>query len=73
MIRSRMPAVAMAALLLGGCGPSKDEMCHEIADYRAQSSGVSATSAEATEYYVKCLNAPDDYAKRMYKEIKAGK
>ena len=61
--------IVTLGLLLSACGPSKETMCKKIADYRSQ---PSDTSYDVAERYIKCLNAPDSYAKRMYKEIEEG-
>jgi len=58
------------SLSLSACGPSKETMCEQIAKYR---STPTDEEWEASERYVRCLNAPNDYAKTMYKEMKRGK
>jgi hypothetical protein len=60
-------AIVTLSLSLSACGPSKEVMCEKIADYRSQSTD---TKTEVAERYIRCLNAPDSYAKTQYKEIK---
>ena len=61
--------IVTLGLLLSACGPSKETMCEKIANHRSQ---PSDTSNVRMERYIKCLNAPGSYAKRMYKEIEEG-
>ena len=65
--KSMQWAIVILGSSLSGCGPSKEVMCEKIADYR---SNPSDTKAEVAERYIRCLNAPDSYAKTQYNEIK---
>jgi hypothetical protein len=61
--------IVILGLSLSACSPSKEVMCEKIADYRSNLS--TDTKEEVAERYIRCLNAPDDYANKMYKEIMA--
>ncbi len=51
---------------LSACGPSKEVMCEKIA---ANRSTPADSRTDEVERYVRCLNASDDYVKKLYKEI----
>ena len=64
----RYAIFAALSASVSACGPSKDTMCHEIAAAR-QVAGEQPT--DEVERYAKCLNAPDDWVRNTYKELKA--
>jgi hypothetical protein len=59
-------AMVILSLSLSACGPSKEVMCEKINENR---SIPNDTKADKEYRYVQCLNASDDYVKKLYKEI----
>ena len=60
--------VVALSSLLSACGPSKEVMCDKITANRLTPAD-SRTDEEVM--YVRCLNASDDYVKKLYKETVA--